>query len=100
VESNLAPLEHSFSESNDLEKSPIANLGDDLYFIGWAEYVNASGSNRTLRFCRQFQFETYRFIIVDDPENEPRRQLNPAVTPAGCELAALTFTRTRARPAE
>ena len=44
----------------------------DLHFIGWAEYVDASGSIRTLRFCRKYQPETCRFIKVDDPEYEPK----------------------------
>jgi hypothetical protein len=52
------------------------NLGNDLpwydlHFIGWAEYMDALGSVRTLRFCRKYHPETCRFIKVDDPEYEP-----------------------------
>jgi hypothetical protein len=57
----------SFTVSNDLPGPPW----HDLHFIGWAQYVDASGSIRALRFCRQYQPETCRFIKVNDPEYEP-----------------------------
>jgi hypothetical protein len=57
-----------FTASNDVEIS----VSTEMYFIGWAEYVDAAGSTRALRFCREYEVHTNRFSVVIDPEYEPK----------------------------
>ena len=72
------PEEYTFKEYSGIhnrqdaaEKDPIRQKNwpwDNLFIVGWIEYMDEAGRSRKAGFCRKYDFVTKRFEVEEDPD--------------------------------
>ena len=52
------------------KEAHVSDTVENVYVIGWIEFIDDAGNKRQIEFCRIYDFKTKRFCKYDDPDYE------------------------------